>query len=133
MTNIDKDKVYTLHEIAKNNWLYWLKSFSTISRWVEKDLKYWKILNPVKMGSGTGTRYFIKGENIIKFIAMFEDGSLHLASKPKGGDIKMNEEQTQTPETTETPSTEATPETTPASGAEETATSEAQPEPENAE
>lgn len=76
MNNIEPDKMYTASEILENKFFSWINSYATLSKWIEQDRTNWKILNAVKNGEGPGTRYYIKGQNIIDFIANFQDGSL---------------------------------------------------------
>lgn len=88
MTPINPKKYYNLQEIFANKWFSWIHSYSTFRRWVERDKKDRDILKATMIGYGTGRRYFIKGENIIKFIAMFEDGTLHESSREEVNDME---------------------------------------------
>jgi hypothetical protein len=72
----DPNEIYTITEVQKNGFLYWIDSSPTVTKWVDADMKGQNILKAVRYGRGTATRYYIKGENIIKYIASFEDGSL---------------------------------------------------------
>ena len=75
--NIDLEKTYNAHEVLQENFLYWIKSYPTLTKWIRQDKENWHILNATIIGTGTATRYFIRGENILRFVASFEDGSLH--------------------------------------------------------
>lgn len=87
--NIEPNKFYTINAMSKLNLLPWISSYGAIRRYVEFDLKHDNLLQTVVKPSLTpsGERFFIKGENIIKVLAMFEDGSLFLnydeKEKPK--------------------------------------------------
>lgn len=93
MNKVDAEKYYSLSEIIENNFFSWISSVQTLSKWVENDKQNGDILKANIKGEDTGKRYYIKGENIIKFIAMFEDGSLHMDSRKEV--IKMEDTQTE--------------------------------------
>jgi hypothetical protein len=85
MTNIDPNKFYTINQIAIQKLLPWISSNQAIKRYVMYDLGHDNILQTViKPGGISGVRYFIKGENIIKILAKFEDGSLFLNYPSRG-------------------------------------------------
>lgn len=81
MNRIYPNKYYSLNEILKDNLFPWAQSLRTIKRFVETDAKEKNILKAVRTGERSGTRYLIKGENIINYIANFEDGSLHMVNR----------------------------------------------------
>lgn len=81
MNQIDPEKYYTANEIFTNAFCAWCKSMVTLVKWIERDMNSQNVLGTQKNGEGTGTRYLIKGENLIKFIAQFEDGSLTFEPK----------------------------------------------------
>ena len=81
MTQINPRHYYNLQEMFEQKFFPWIKSYSTFRRWIERDAQDRNILEAKIIGRDTGRRYFIKGENIIKFIAMFEDGTLHETSR----------------------------------------------------
>jgi len=54
--------------------LYWINNYATIIRYVSKDYEY--IFDPIIKGTKTGKRYFVKEENIKKFVKMFENSEL---------------------------------------------------------
>ncbi len=78
MIDIDREKFYTANEILANDFFPWVKSIRSVINWIEKDMKGENILKTTKYGEDTGTRYLIKGENLINYIVQFEDGSLNL-------------------------------------------------------
>ena len=82
MNPIDPEKYYTTHEIFQNGYFAWVKSMKTLTKWIKRDMEGQNVLATQTSGEGTGKRYLIKGENLIKFIAQFEDGSLSF--EPKG-------------------------------------------------
>lgn len=84
MKTIDSKKYYSLNEVIENNYLPWIKSIRTLVRWIECDRLDRNVLNVNIIGEGNGKRYYIKGSNLIKFIVLFEDGSLTL--QRKGGE-----------------------------------------------
>jgi len=49
-------------------------TYKTIIRYVSKD--YTDIFKPIVIGSRTGKRYFIKEENVKRFIKKFENSEL---------------------------------------------------------
>lgn len=63
------DEWYTLHEVAKKRFIPYFKSYYTLRNYVQKG---WIKANVV--GSGTSKRYYIKGENIRKFLEDWEGG-----------------------------------------------------------
>jgi hypothetical protein len=89
---IQPNKVYTLNEIHNNRFFYWINSIPTLSRWVNRDIISDNRLKAIKKPIKNGWRYYIKGENIIKYLAAFEDGTLY----GKGVD-KMSDEQPTAP------------------------------------
>ncbi len=73
---INTEKYYTLQEVYKCNVLSWFKSYSTLKRWVKKDIEKHdnKFFKAIKHGKGVGTRYLIKGETLLEIIKKVEDG-----------------------------------------------------------
>ena len=82
---IEPNIYYTPHKIYKLGYFTWAKGYPTVIKWIEYDMNHSNILKTVVTGDNRGTRYLIKGENIINFITKFEDGSFHLGI-PEGGD-----------------------------------------------
>lgn len=85
MENIDPEKFYNASEIHANNFFKWCHSLPTVIKWIKMDMVNWKILGATKINGilPSSSRYHIKGENLIKFIAQFEDGSLSTEPKEK--------------------------------------------------
>lgn len=79
--DIDKDKYYNINEITVNGFFPWIKSYGAVRRYIEYDFNHGNSLEaqykPSVMGK-SGDRFYIKGVNIIKLIARYEDGSLFL-------------------------------------------------------
>lgn len=75
---INKDGYYSAEQIMKLGLFPWIKSINAIKAYIKYDLANKnRLKTKVKPGATKhGTRYFIKGSNIIKLIAKFEDGSL---------------------------------------------------------
>ena len=73
---INTEKYYTLQEVYKFNILKWFKSYSTLKRWVKKDIEKHdnKLFKVIKHGKGVGTRYLIKGETLLEIIKKVENG-----------------------------------------------------------
>jgi len=79
LKNINPNGLYNSMDIARNGWFYWLKgnpkyTHMTVIRYLLKDLNQGPdgILQPTIRGEGNGRRWYVKGENIIKFINTFE-------------------------------------------------------------
>jgi hypothetical protein len=85
MTNekIHPNRFYNLTELLP--YIPWIKSLPTLANLVDADMKTENNLKAIKVGSGSGARYHIKGENIIKFLAKAESEGLNL-SPLEGGD-----------------------------------------------
>lgn len=85
-TYIDPEKYYNVSDIWKHNFFPWIKSISTIKKWIELDMQTNNHLQATKkLGlAPTGVRYYIKGKNIINFVAKFNDGSLSFEPQRKG-------------------------------------------------
>lgn len=103
MIDFDPNKIYTISDIVKNKYFPWLKSHTSIAKWINNDLNNRNILKATRVGTGTGVRYYIKGENILNFIAAFEDGTLHETPRKGVSDVEetTTEEVQETSETTE--------------------------------
>jgi hypothetical protein len=71
------EKVESLHQIFKSGKIYWIKSWPTLRKWVENDMKGNNILDPIVIGEGKGRRYFVKKENIDKYVQAFENHQLN--------------------------------------------------------
>lgn len=67
-------KLMTIHQIWRSKKIYWVGTYKTTLKYVSSD--YVDIFQPIVKGSGSGKRYFVKEENIDKFIAKFENNKL---------------------------------------------------------
>jgi len=81
---IDPKKFYSLREMLP--FVPWIKSLSTLRRWVLSDRKTNNYLKAQIIGEGVGKRYLILGENIINYLAQADDQGLNQIPK-EGGDI----------------------------------------------
>lgn len=76
--SINDDYWYNLKDIHKLRMIPWVSSIITLRKIVEKDIDNNNILKPVITGIGKGKKYSFKGENIIKFINLVEQGKVKL-------------------------------------------------------
>lgn len=67
--------MYTALEIVRGRMFPFATSFYTVRNLIEMDRRKKNLLRASVMGKGTHTRYWIKGENIIRVLALWEDGS----------------------------------------------------------
>jgi len=67
-------KVFTIHQIWRSKKIYWVDTYKTILRYVSSD--YIDIFQPIVKGKRTAKRYFVKEENIDKFVTKFENNKL---------------------------------------------------------
>lgn len=70
----DNEKLMTIHQMWKNNNIYWIGTYKTLLKYVSEDYK--DIFQPIVKGQNSGKRYYIKKENIDKFVKMFENNEL---------------------------------------------------------
>jgi len=75
-TKINPSEWYTMQDLVKRRMFPWSKSYSSIKNFVISDRKTKNILKATITGSGNGTKYHIKGENIINFVRAFESGEV---------------------------------------------------------
>ena len=75
---INKDGYYSAEQIMKLGLFPWIKSINAIKAYIKYDMANKnRLKTKVKPGvTKNGTRYFIKGSNIIKLLVRFEDGTL---------------------------------------------------------
>lgn len=73
MEQVDTSKEYTIGDIRKSGVFPWAKHYQTIVRFVKKDFFGENILKARIEGEKQNTRYFIKGENIIKYLKKHGD------------------------------------------------------------
>ena len=69
-----KTEVLSVHKVWKNKLLFWVKTYKTVLKYVSSE--YSDIFRPTIVGSKTGKRYFVKKENVEKFINMFQNNEL---------------------------------------------------------
>jgi len=67
-------KLLSIHEVWKSRKIYWADTYKTVIRYVSKD--YADIFKPIVKGSRSGKRYFVKEENLERFIRKFENSEL---------------------------------------------------------
>jgi len=68
----------SLHKLFKSKQIYWIDSFSTLRRWVIRDLETNNYLETIVINrEGTGKRYMVPVQNIDKFIDAFHRGELY--------------------------------------------------------
>ena len=79
-TAIDPERWYHLSELARMGAFPWIRSNDqrTYARTVARDQQAQDILRTMNQGNGRGTRYKMKGENIIKFRDAVENGAYRL-------------------------------------------------------
>lgn len=79
LQKINPDNWYTMQDIVREKMFPWsASSFSSVRRIVTLDTEGKNILKATVRGEGTGKKYHIKGENIIKFISAVESGKVRL-------------------------------------------------------
>lgn len=61
-------------DIWKSKQIYWITTYKTLLKYISVD--YTDILKPIIKGSKSGKRYYVKKENLDKFIEMFESNQL---------------------------------------------------------
>jgi len=77
-TTIEPQKWYTLSAVVKGKMIPWADSFWSARKLVASDSVKRNILKANITGTGRGTKYHLKGENIIKFINEFESKGIKL-------------------------------------------------------
>lgn len=75
---IDPNKTYSIKEITDLGLFYFCSDIRTVRAWVEKDRLSKNKLKAIISGDKRGKRYYIKGINIITFLANIEDNSYSL-------------------------------------------------------
>lgn len=78
MTKRKDDKeieVLSLRQLLQRVW--WIDSMPTLRKWVETDMQNKNHLSAIKVGTGRGTRYYFKKENVEKYIRAFEEGRVN--------------------------------------------------------
>ena len=67
---------YNMQDILREQMFPWVSSLGSIRKIVAKDAENRNILKTTVIGTGRGTKYHIKGVNIIKFVKAVEDGKI---------------------------------------------------------
>lgn len=75
---VQAEEWYSMQDILKGRLFPWCNSLWTIRNWVQSDIDGRNILKTMVTGEGRGTKYQVKGENIIKFIKAVETGTVRL-------------------------------------------------------
>ena len=63
-----------MQDIVTGKWIGWAKTFWSLRKVVDRDLKGKNILRAIITGEGRAKKYRFKGSNIIKFIERVGDG-----------------------------------------------------------
>ena len=76
---MEEKRLMTARQVWTSKKIYWIKSYKSLLKYISKD--YVDIFKPIiKRETGnkakTGVRYFIKEENVDKFVEMFENNQL---------------------------------------------------------
>ena len=74
MINNKQDTLYTARQIWASKKIYWVTSYKALLKYISKD--YVDIFKPITTGNASGTRYYVKEENIDAFIKKFENNQL---------------------------------------------------------
>ncbi len=69
-----KADMLSVHKIWKDKQVTWIKTYKTLLKYISTD--YSDIFKPTVIGTKTGKRYFVKRENLEKFIDMFKNNKL---------------------------------------------------------
>lgn len=78
---IDKNAEYDISELAKMGVFWWIKNRRMYLDIVKQDSKLDNLLKVETTGEGKGTRYKIKGSNIIRFYEVYGPGINLLKNK----------------------------------------------------
>lgn len=71
-------EIISLFKLFKSKQIYWIDSFSTLRRWVIRDLELNNYLGTIVINrEGTGKRYMIPVRNISVFIDAFNNDILY--------------------------------------------------------
>ena len=71
-----KDKVYSLADMSTGKMFPFIKSSDrrTYKKYIEREVASKNILNPLVMGTGNATRFYVQGANIKKLITAVKKG-----------------------------------------------------------
>lgn len=75
---INPEKWYSLNEIVEGRLLANLRGWKSVRRVVNADKKHKNLLGTVITGTGRGTKYRVKGENLKRFKEEWESGKYRL-------------------------------------------------------
>ena len=67
-------ELMSARDVWKSKKIYWVTTYKTLLKYLSTD--YTDILKPIVKGHRSGKRYFIKRENLDKFIKKFEANEL---------------------------------------------------------
>lgn len=67
---------YTMTDIHTYKMFPWMSSFWSVRKAVLADMQHDSILKAIVSGQGSGRKYKIKGENILRYIKAFESGKI---------------------------------------------------------
>jgi len=77
MPKIKSDAYYSPLMMFKMRMFMWIKSYDTMKRWIKKDINNGNILfRTIQQGTGTATRYLIKGDRILRVLNLVKKGRL---------------------------------------------------------
>lgn len=74
MVKENAKELMSVHQIWKSKMIYWVTTYKTLLKYVSSD--YQEIFKPVTRGKRSGKRYYVKKENLKKFVEMFENNEL---------------------------------------------------------
>ena len=75
---INAEGWYSLQDIQREQMFPWCSSFWSVRNVVALDRRNKNILKATIQGTGRATKYHFKGDNIIKFVKLVEDGTVQL-------------------------------------------------------
>lgn len=64
----------TARQIWSSKKIYWVTSYKALLKYISSE--YTHIFQPITTGTESGKRYYVKEENLNKFIKMFENNEL---------------------------------------------------------
>lgn len=71
-----ENDLMSAREVHNRKMIYWVESYQTILKYMRD---YNKIFKPIIKSTDSkkqGTRYYVKANNVIKFVRMFENNEL---------------------------------------------------------
>lgn len=69
----EDQEYYSARDVREKRIFYWIESYKTTIKYIKY---YHDILQPIRMGTKSGSRYYILGKNLKKFVWMFENRKL---------------------------------------------------------